>query len=89
MAEGHDEERFFCDVHSKLDVAVPHRSNITNTNLQGQHRLPDWCVANMLAKIATCPATPMPVYALSETRMLDLRTIIQDVISENSLELWK
>jgi hypothetical protein len=25
---GHDEERFFCDVNSILDVVVRHRSNI-------------------------------------------------------------
>jgi hypothetical protein len=28
IAGGHDEERFLCDVNSKLDVVVPHRINI-------------------------------------------------------------
>jgi len=28
MARDHNEERFLCDVNSKLDVVVPHRINI-------------------------------------------------------------
>jgi hypothetical protein len=77
---GHDEGRFLCNANSNLDVVAPYRSNTYNKasrvnvpccfTLIAHPR----CTTNMLASmpnIATA-AISMPVYALSETRMLDL-----------------